>query len=67
MVKNIKLYRHPNKKSVLQVFIYNHSPYKDNVESFASKNLNWFWDINDKRKVKRMKKYNKYYVNKKSR
>ena len=65
--ENIKLYKHPNKNSVVEVYIYNHSPYNDQESSFDKKRLNWAWDINDKRKVKRMKKYKKYYGNKKSR
>lgn len=67
IIRNIRLYKHPNRNSAIEVFIYNHSPYRDSEKSFDSKNLNWIWDVNDKRKVKRMKKYNKYYGNKKSR
>lgn len=59
------MYKHPNKNSIVEVFIYNHSPYNDQESSFDKKILNWAWDINDKRKVKRMKKYKKYYGNKK--
>lgn len=67
IVKNIKLFRHPNKNSVSDVYIYNHPPYYDQKKSFDERKLNWCWDINDKRKVKRMKKYEKYYRNKNSR
>ena len=67
IVRNIRLYRHPNKNSVVEVFIYNHPPYNDHESSFDEKILKWSWDINDKRKVKRMKKYKKYFGNKKSR
>ena len=61
IVRNIRLYKHPNpRKTNVIVFIYNHPPYIDAIESFDSKKLNWKWDINDKRNVKRMKKYKKY-------
>lgn len=65
IVNNIKLYKYPNKNSILKVFIYNRSPCNDHESSFDKKVLNGIWDVNDKRKVKRMKKYKKYYVNKK--
>lgn len=67
MVKNIQLFRHPNKNSKVKAFIYNHPPYLDNEKSFDKKLLNWSWDKNDKRKVKRMKKYKKCNRNKNSR
>ena len=62
VVKNIRLYKHPNKRSNVIVYIYKHRPYCDYLTSFSEKNLDWKWDINDKRKVKRMKKYKKYYT-----
>ena len=67
IIKNIKLFKHPNKNSAVEVFIYNYPPYRNSQNSFDVKTLNWVWDINDKRKVKRMKRYYKYYGNKKSR
>ena len=60
LVKNIKLFKHPNKDSNKVAFIYNHSPYIDKSTSFDTKELLWTWDINDKRKVKRLIKYKKY-------
>ncbi len=59
IVRNIKLFKHPNNKSTTVVYIYNHSPYFDSFSSFDRKTLNWFWNKNDKRKVKRFKKYKK--------
>ena len=68
VVNNIKVYKHPNSKiSNVVIYIYNHSPYVDSLESFSRKELDWIWDINDKRNVKRMKKYKKnkdYFQNK---
>ena len=61
LVKNIRLFKHPNPNSHIEVYIYNHAPYYDAIGSFDDKRLKWKWDINDKRKVKRMKKYNKNY------
>ena len=55
-IKNILLFKNPNKNSCKLVFIYNHPPYIDNVVSFDVKKLPWEWDINDKRKVKLFKK-----------
>lgn len=60
IVKNIRLYRHPNPNSNITAYLYNHRPYNDSVDSLDNKKLKWGWDINDKRKVKRMKKYDKY-------
>lgn len=61
LIKNIKLYKHPNSKmNDTVVFIYNHPPYIDAVESFDCKKLNWKWNANDKRIIKRLKKYRKY-------
>ena len=57
-IRNIKLHMHPNhRRSNTIVFIYNHQPYIDAIESFDCKQLDWEWDVNDKRKVKRFKKY----------
>ena len=61
LIKNIRLFRHPNpNKQGLIVFIYNHPPYIDFIDSFDFKELKWKWHSNDKRKVKRFKKYKKY-------
>ena len=61
IIRNIKLYKHPNsRKDNVIVFIYNHPPYVDAMESFDNKKLDWKWNVNDKRKIKRMKKYKKY-------
>ena len=61
VIKNVRLFRHPNpNESNLVVFIYNHPPYRDPYVSFENKKLKWSWDINDKRKIKRFKKYKKY-------
>ena len=61
--KNIKLYRHPNpNKSKEEIYyIVNHRPYIDKLSSF-SENVykHWSWHKNDKRKIKRLKKYNKH-------
>lgn len=56
--KNVKLYRHPNKKIAKESFII---PliYIDDIRSFDSKILNWAFDKNDKRKIKRIKKKKK--------
>lgn len=60
VIKNIRLYKHPNSSSKLDVvFIFNHAPYVDRIEVFDNKILNWKWDPNDKRKIKRFKKYSK--------
>lgn len=68
MVKNIKLSTHPNPNTPnVIVYIYNHAPYYDPINSFDLKTLKWKWNINDKRIVKRLKKYNKhkqYFINK---
>ena len=62
VVKNIKLFRHPNPKQTdVEIYIHNHKPYKDHITCFDQKRLDWKWDKNDKRKIKRFKKYKKYY------
>ena len=60
IVKNIKLFKHPNPNSSVVSYIYNHRPYNDSVDCLDEKTLKWEWDINDKRKVKRMKNYDKH-------
>ena len=56
--KNIKLIRHPNKNSKKAAYLI---PiiYIDDINSFDYKILNWDFDKNDKRKVKRIKKRKK--------
>ena len=56
--KNISLYRHPNPDSAKQIYVI---PiiYYDDLNSFDSKKLNWMFDKNDKRKIKRIKKRKK--------
>ena len=61
VIRNVPLFKHPNKSgSNIAVFIYNHSPYFDKHDSFDLKELNWSFDICDKRKIKRFRKYKKY-------
>ena len=56
--KNTKLYRNPNPKnsndSYLIPIVYN-----DSIDSFDERILKWNFHPNDKRKVKRLKKYRK--------
>ena len=54
---NVTLYKHPNGKNKL-VFVI---PliYIDDMSSFDKRVLNWKWDKNDKRKIKRIKKHKK--------
>lgn len=55
--RHTKLYRHPNRhKSLNEKFYVENRIYSDNKKSFGSQNYNWKWDINDKRKIKRLKK-----------
>ena len=56
--KNVKLYRHPNSNSNKDVYVVP-IVYLDDIKSFDSKILNWKFDRNDKRKIKRLKKYHK--------
>ena len=55
---NIKLYRHPNIKNKMDVYII---PviYIDGIEVFGEKQLDWNFDVNDKRTIKRIKKKRK--------
>ena len=53
--KNIKLYRHPNPKSDIDVYLVP-KVYLDESESFGRKREGWVFHPNDKRKVKRIKK-----------
>lgn len=60
IVKNIKLYRHPNPNAKMkEAYIFNHSPYFDQIDSFDKKALKWSWNINDKRKCKKNEKVQK--------
>ena len=58
MKKNIKLFKNPNPNkgddSYLIPIVYN-----DSVDSFDERKLKWKFHQNDKRKVKRLKKYRK--------
>ena len=56
--KNVKLYKHPNPNSDKEVYLIP-IVYKDNESSFDPKELKWAFHPNDKRKVKRIKKYRK--------
>ena len=61
IVNNIRVHIHPNpRNNNTIVFIYNHPPYIDAIESFDIKNLDWKWDKNDKRNIKRIQRYKKY-------
>lgn len=54
-IKNIPLYRHPNKNKDGQFYLIPET-YNDEARSFGDKVYDWNWDRNDKRKVKRIKK-----------
>ena len=59
--KNIKLYKHPNSNSKVQAYIIS-IIYIDHIDSFDLKKYDWRFNINDKRKIKRIihnKKYKK--------
>ena len=56
--RNIALYKHPNPNANKQAFIIP-IVYKDEIISFDYKVLKWFFHRNDKRKIKRLKKYHK--------
>ena len=56
--KNIMLFKHPNPSSSKEVYIIP-IVYRDEESSFDSKELKWRFHPNDKRKVKRIKKYRK--------
>ena len=59
VVINVKLYRHPNLKKGGTYYLIPRN-YLDELSSFDGKvYLDWCFDRNDKRKVKRIKK-NKY-------
>ena len=56
--RNVKLYKHPNENSKKQVYIV---PiiYCDDADSFDLKKLKWKFHPNDKRKIKRLKKWHR--------
>ena len=56
--KNVKLQKHPNPKTNKVAYVI---PiiYADNIDSFDIKILEWKFDKNDKRKIKRLKKRHK--------
>lgn len=53
MRKNIKLYHHPDINNQNDTYLIN-KVYEDYTNSF-DKEKDWNWNINDKRKVKRIK------------
>ena len=53
--KNIKLFRHPNPKSMVTIYLIPYV-YFDSMDSFGDKLYPWKFDKNDKRVVKRLKK-----------
>ena len=55
ITKNIVLFSHPNHLKV-GVFYLIPKIYIDEIICFDKKIYQWFWDKNDKRKVKRIKK-----------
>ena len=54
-MKNIKLYKHPNPKCKKEVYVIP-KIYTDHYESFDKRTYQWSFDINDKRKIKKIKK-----------
>lgn len=54
---NILLYKHPSGKDIETYIIP--LVYVDSDNSFDKKKLNWNFDKNDKRKIKRIKKHKK--------
>lgn len=55
---NVQLTRHPSKDKSGKYYMIPRK-YIDDFDSFAEKKSNWSFDINDKRKIKRLKKQNK--------
>ena len=55
---NVRLYRHPNKNKKGKYYVIPRN-YVDFKECFSDKNYLWNWDKNDKRKIKRIKRYKK--------
>ena len=59
LIKNIPLFRHPNPNKKGQYYLIPKN-YIDDIESFDIRVYEkWFFDRNDKRKVKRIKKIKK--------
>ena len=58
IIKNVLLFHHPNKNKE-GVFYLIPKVYVDEILCFDEREYKWFWDINDKRKVKRIKKNKK--------
>ena len=56
IVQNVRLYRHPNQKKEGTFYLIPET-YNDEARSFGDRVYDWNWDINDKRKVKRIKKH----------
>ena len=56
--KNVSLSKHPNPNSNKKAFIIP-IVYKDEIISFDSRVLKWVFHRNDKRKIKRLKKYHR--------
>ena len=56
LIKNVKLYKHPNPNSKKTAYIVTRQ-YIDHKDSFSDKvYTNWNFDKNDKRKIKKLKK-----------
>lgn len=53
--KNIKLFKHPNPKCTKEIYVIPYV-YLDNIAVFSDEILNWQFDKNDKRIIKRLKK-----------
>ena len=53
--KNVLLFKHPNKNETTVVYVIPYV-YIDHYTSFDTNALLWFFDKNDKRKIKRIKK-----------
>lgn len=53
--KNVPLVHHPNRDKNGQFYVIPRN-YVDRKDSFDNKKYLWKWDINDKRKIKRIKK-----------
>ena len=55
--KNVLLFRHPNpNKPSNEKYYVEIRVYIDHIKCFDVRIYNWKWDINDKRKIKRIKK-----------
>ena len=59
--KNVVLFKHPNKNQTISIYVIPYV-YIDHISSFGSEVLIWFFDKNDKRKIKRIKRGNKKSV-----